>query len=105
MVVEQRSVTGEVGEFIMECFLMAISKKQGSISETSVFSVLQPTGYGACSLDLHTVSRESDACFDVLSNCDFGTLCMNVDSMARFDFFCLMKHPLDGCVVAVFWRM
>jgi hypothetical protein len=78
IILQQRAITGEVGEFIMESFLMSVSKSRLDISEFSVFSKLRNTVYGNCYLELESVSREENSFFDVLDTCDFGTLCMNV---------------------------
>jgi len=102
MILQQRAVTGEVGEFIMESFLMSVSKSRLHISEFAVFSKLRDTVYGNCYLELEAVSREENSFFGVLDKCDFGTLCMNIDKMARFDFFCLMRPRDSDYVVAIF---
>jgi hypothetical protein len=102
MILQQRAVTGEIGEFIMESFLMYVSKSRLDISEFKVFSKLRDTVYGNCYLELEVVSREETSFFGVLDNCDFGTLCINVDKMARFDFFFLMRPRNNDYVVAVF---
>jgi hypothetical protein len=102
MILEQRSVTGEIGEFIMESFLMSLSQSRVLIADVSAFSALKDTDYGTCHFELNRVKRDGDSFFNVMDTCDFGTLCMNVDKMARFDFFCLARHPTEEFVLAVF---
>jgi hypothetical protein len=102
MILEQRAITGEVGEFIMEAFLMSISNSGLLISDIPLFGALKGTDFGQCHFQLKSVYRDDESFFSVLDNCDFGALCMSVDKMARFDFFCLARHPKDEFVVAVF---
>jgi hypothetical protein len=102
LILEQRAINGEVGEFIIESMLMRISRSNLALSENGIFSALKNTEYGQCILELKEVQRDPECFFDVLNSCNFDVLCVNVDRMARFDFFCLAKHPNDEFVVAVF---
>jgi hypothetical protein len=102
LILEQRAITGEVGEFIMEEILMSTSSSDLLVSEIPLFAALKNTDYGQCRFQLKNMQRNDECFFDVLNNCDFDVLCMSVDKMARFDFFCLAKHSQDEFVVAVF---
>jgi hypothetical protein len=102
LISEQRAVTGEVGEFIMESLLISSANSGLSLSSFPAFQKIRETVYGDCFLELKIVDRNEDSFFDIISSCNFEALCMNVDKMARFDFFCLGKHPNDDFILAIF---
>lgn len=101
LALERRPVSGISGEFIVESLFRGNSgKRLGNLHTFSHLNDFSQFANGV--IKVESVNSSANGFKDVLLNVDFKTLCVSVDTLARFDFMVLLDNEKDNTVIACF---